>query len=117
MPNQATASTVGKPASRVVGTSGKDGLRRSVVTARARNRPSRMWLREEGRLSTARSTRPAITSVSTAERDVDEVDPGRLPQQLTRQMQAGAIARTADGQPVRAAFEELCGKLGDGQLI
>ena len=64
MPNHATASTAGKPASRVVGVSGRAGARFSPVTASARIRPSRMWPSEEGRLSTARSTRPAITSVS-----------------------------------------------------
>ena len=63
-PNQAVASTSGKPASAVVGTSGRAGERVAVVTASARSRPSRMWPITEGRLSTATWTRPAITSCS-----------------------------------------------------
>ena len=49
-PNQAVACTSGKPASAVVGTSGRAGLRIAVVTASARSRPSRRWPMTRGQV-------------------------------------------------------------------
>jgi hypothetical protein len=64
MPFSSSASTPGRPASAVLGTSGSSGLRAPPGTASARSRPLRMWSSTEGTVAKVICTWPEIRSAT-----------------------------------------------------
>ena len=107
IPNHAMVSTAANPASRTVGTIGREGERLGLVTASARNRPSLIWPKEKedcpSRSPHGQRSRRS-TSVQRRGRAHGSCPSGCRPSGLLRSDGGWCRCRGSVGESARVAF-------------